>query len=134
MKKLYSSIMLLAMMVAALGLIACGDDDEDDGGNGNSSSLVGTWDIVRAVYYVEGEEPEYEDGNGAYWVFTNNKITVHDPTDVLNGYSVDYTYSGGKLNVGGYSIYTVTELTSSKLVIRSEAIYGSYNIVTFKKR
>ena len=29
MKKLYSSIMLLAMMVAALNLTACGGDDED---------------------------------------------------------------------------------------------------------
>lgn len=28
MKKLYSTIVLLAMMVAALGLTACGDDDE----------------------------------------------------------------------------------------------------------
>jgi hypothetical protein len=134
MKKLYSTIMLLAMMVAALSLTSCGGDDDNGDGGGSNSSLVGTWEIVQGVYYVEGEEPEYEDGNGAYWVFTNNKITVHDPTDVLNGHSVDYTYSGGKLNVGGYSIYTVTELTSSKLVIRSEAIYGSYNVTTFKKR
>ena len=122
MKKLYSKIMMLAMMIAALSLTACGDDDEDDGGNGNSSSLVGTWDIVRAVYYVEGEEPEYESGNGAYWVFTANRLTVHDSEDLMNGKSVDYP------------LYTVTELTSSKLVIRSEEIYGSYNTVEFKKR
>ena len=134
MKKLFSTIMLLAMMVAALGLTACGDEEDEIGGNGNSSSLVGTWDIVRAVYYVEGEEPEYESGNGAYWVFTANKLTVHDSEDLMNGKSVDYTYSGNKLKVGGYSIYTVTELTSSKLVIRSEEIYGSYNTVEFKKR
>ena len=39
MKKLYSSIMLLAMMVAALSLTACGgDDDEDEINNGTSSS------------------------------------------------------------------------------------------------
>ena len=37
MKKLYSTIMLFAMMVAALGLTACGGDDEDDdiGGGGS---------------------------------------------------------------------------------------------------
>ena len=35
MKKLYSAIMLLAMMVAALCFTACGDDDDEDGGNGN---------------------------------------------------------------------------------------------------
>ena len=135
MKKLYSTIMLLAMMVAALSLTACGDDDEDEvGGNGNSSSLVGTWDIVQAVYYVEGEEPEYESGNGAYWVFTANKLTVHDSEDLLNGKSVDYTYKGNKLNIASFSLYTVTKLTSSKLVIRSEEIFGSYNTIEFKKR
>lgn len=127
--------MMLAMMFAALSLTACGGDDDDSGDDGGSlTSLVGTWDIVQAVYYVEGEEPEYEDGDGAYWVFTANKITIHDAGDVLNGRSVDYTYSGGKLNISGIPIYTVTELTSNKLVIRSEPIYGSYNIITFKKR
>ena len=36
MKKLYSTIMLLAMMVAALSLTACGGDD---GGNGNGGGI-----------------------------------------------------------------------------------------------
>ena len=30
MKKLYSTIMMLAMMVAAMSFTACGDDNEDD--------------------------------------------------------------------------------------------------------
>ena len=38
MKKLYSAIMLLAIMVAALSLTACGGDDEDDGNSSSSSS------------------------------------------------------------------------------------------------
>ena len=42
MKKLYSTIMMLAMMVAALSLTACGGDGDDDdkggGGNGNGNS------------------------------------------------------------------------------------------------
>ena len=139
MKKLYSTIMMLAMMVAALSFTACGGDDDEDGGNsGNgdtsSSSIIGTWDIVQSVYYMEGEAPEYENGNGAYWVFTSDKLTIHDATDLMNGSSVKYTYSGGKLKIEGASIYTVTELTSSKMVLRSEAIYGSYNTITFKKR
>ena len=127
-------IMMLAMMVAALGFTACGGDDEEDGGNGNSSSLVGIWDVVRFVHYMDGEEPEYESGNGAYWVFTANKLTVHDSDDIFNGQSVDYTYSGNKLTVGGYSIYTVTQLTSSKLVMRSVETFGCYTIIEFKKR
>ena len=51
MKKLYSTIMLLAMMVAALGLTACGgDDDENDGGGGSSSSSTFT------IIYDDGGE------------------------------------------------------------------------------
>ena len=34
MKKLYSTIMMLAMLIAALGVTACGGDDEEvDGGD-----------------------------------------------------------------------------------------------------
>lgn len=39
MKKLYSTIMMLAMMIAALSLTACGGDDEEDGGAGASASI-----------------------------------------------------------------------------------------------
>lgn len=39
MKKLYSTIMLLAMMVAALSLTACGGDDEDDIGGDSPSTM-----------------------------------------------------------------------------------------------
>jgi len=46
MKKLYSTIMMLAMMVATLGLTACGgsDDDEDDGVNNSSATFTITID------------------------------------------------------------------------------------------
>ena len=43
MKKYYSVLVMLAMMVAALSFTACGgDDDEDDGGN-SGGNVVGTW-------------------------------------------------------------------------------------------
>lgn len=57
MKKLYSTIMMLAMMVAAFSLTACGGDDEDDdigGGSGTSSS---TFTIV--LTYQNGNEEIY---------------------------------------------------------------------------
>lgn len=44
MKKFYSTAMMLAMIVAALGFVACGDDDEDDvfgGGENGSTPSVG---------------------------------------------------------------------------------------------
>ena len=37
MKKLYSTIVILAMIGAALSLTACGGDDDEIGGGGNSS-------------------------------------------------------------------------------------------------
>jgi len=36
-KKLYSTITMLAMIGAALGFTACGGDDDEIGGGGNSS-------------------------------------------------------------------------------------------------
>ena len=44
MKKIYSTILLLAMMVAALSFTACGGDDDEIGGN--SSFLIGTWSVT----------------------------------------------------------------------------------------
>ena len=48
MKKLYSTIMLLAMMVAALGFTACGGDDGDDKGGGNNEPISG--DFVKVTF------------------------------------------------------------------------------------
>lgn len=53
MKKLYSTIMLLAMMVAALSFTACGDDDEDEIEGGGSSSTI--FSIT-----IDGEKSEYD--------------------------------------------------------------------------
>lgn len=135
MKKLYSTIMMLAMMVAALGLTACGgDDEEDDAGGTISSSLVGTWDVVRSVYYLDGEEYISDDSPG-YCVFSANKVTYHEADDLYDGITYDYTFRGNKLTIGDFP-WTVIELTSSKLVIRAPVttIGDSYKIIEFKKR
>lgn len=134
MKKLYSTIMMLAMMVAALGLTACGgDDEEDDAGGASSSSLVGTWDFVRNIYYLEGQEPIYTYFDGVYYVFTANKMTYHETGDPDDGKSFDYTFRGNKLAIDGVPLAMVIELTSSKLAIKIPGIIG-YNINEYKKR
>lgn len=54
MKKLYSTVMMLAMMVAALSFTACGgDDDEVDNGGGSNTALTIT---------VDGQEHNYSSG------------------------------------------------------------------------
>ena len=60
MKKLYSTIMMLARMVAALSLTACGGDDEDEiSGDGGGSSASSTFTII----YVEGGEQVFTHDN-----------------------------------------------------------------------
>jgi len=135
MKKYYS-VMMLAMMVAALSFTACGGSDDDEIDGGGSSELVGTWDIVSNVQYYSDFPPEYDEVNGAYWVFTATQVEVHDPTDLLNGKGVGYTYNSStkELKVVGWPIYTVLELTSTTLKMQSVIIQGCYNIITLKKR
>lgn len=134
MKKYYSVLVMLAMMVAALSFTACGGDDDSE--STSSSALVGTWDVVSNIRYSPYDSEE-ENVKGVYWVFTANKLTVYDKEDVLNGKAVSYTYDSStkKLAVAGISIYTVQELSSSTLKMRSESLYeGWYNIITFRKR
>ena len=134
MKKIYSLMMMLAMMAAALGFTACGSSsDSDDEGGGDTSMLVGTWEIVQDVTYFEGK-PKYYECYGAYWVFTNNTITIHDKEDLMDGQTVNYTLRGDKLVVAGMESDTVVELTSTTLVLRTVEIMNSYTILTFKKR
>lgn len=47
MKKIHSTIMMLAMMVAALSLTACGGDDDEEDGGGNIIPISG--DFIRVT-------------------------------------------------------------------------------------
>ena len=136
MKKYNLVLFMLAMIVAALSFTACGGSDDDEIDGGGSSELVGTWDIVSNVQYYSDFPPEYDEVNGAYWVFTATQVEVHDPTDLLNGKGVGYTYNSStkELKVVGWPIYTVLELTSTTLKMQSVIIQGCYNIITLKKR
>ena len=135
MKLFKVTFVLLAMMVTAITFTACGSDDDEDN-IVSSSELVGTWDMLTITSYYSGESPEVENVSDAYWVFTADKLTVHDKTDLANGKSVSYTYNGNskELSIIGYPLYTVTELSKSTLVIRSEEMFGSYEVIKFKKR
>ena len=135
MKKYLSLIAFVMMAVVSLSLTACGDDDDDDN-VGSTSELVGTWDIVNTTYYSTGESPEVESGDGAYWVFTADKLTVHDSEDLANGKSFDYTYdsSSKELHIAGYPLFHVTALSKSSLTLRSNEAFGSYSIIKFNKR
>lgn len=135
MKKYLSLIAFVMMAVVSLSLTACGDDD-DDVNAGSTSELVGTWDIINTTYYSTGESPEVESGDGAYWVFTADKLTVHDSEVLANGESLDYTYdsSSKELYIDGDLLFHVTALSKSSLTLRYNLAFGSYIIIKFKKK
>ena len=132
MKKYLRMIAFSLMAILGLTLTACDNDDDIPG----AGDLVGTWDIVSVTYYAKGEEPDVEYPSDAYWVFTADKVTVHDKTDLANGKSVNYTYNSEtkELHIVGFPLWNVTELTNSTLVMRSVEILDSYTITKFKKR
>ncbi|MDY5320755.1 MAG: lipocalin family protein [Prevotella sp.] len=135
MKKYLSLIAFVMMAVVSLSLTACGDDD-DDVNVGSTSELVGTWDIVNTTYYSTGESPEVESGDGEYWVFTADKLTVHYSEDLANGESFDYTYdsSSKEIYIDGDLPFHVTALSKSSLTLRYNLAFGSYIIIKLKKR
>ena len=134
MKKLYSTIMLLAMMVAALSLTACSSSDDDDIGY---SPLVGTWqgvagegwgfysdEAVELVLlhfkndgtYIDVIENEYgiEIGKGTWRIQGHDLIrTIED-----EGYE-DLTWP-----------YEIKELTSDRLVLSTLGFTGYYKKVS----
>lgn len=134
MKKIYSTIAMLAMMVAALSFTACGGDDDDEVGGGDTSKLVGKWEIIQEVFYDGRGGTQDYDGYGAYWVFTDHTITIHDSEDLLDGHTIDYSLKGDKIHAAGLDVHTIVELTSSKMVLRTIETFGSYSVLTFKKK
>lgn len=139
MKK-YLNLLAFAMLaVFSLTLISCNkeDDSESSGTNvASSSKLVGTWDIVSTTIYDDYYGKEEEIGTGGYWDIKSDKLTIHDEKDMMNGQSLKYTYDKNSkiLNVEGFLSFTVTELTKTTLVLRSQKMWESYSEITFKRR
>jgi hypothetical protein len=120
MKKLYSTIMLLAMMVAALGFTACGDDEEDV----IEASVVGTWEVTyvkasssydmdddeglkigdQMTFYSDGRYKDSEDTGR--WSKKGNTLTV----------TIDDDFSIP-------AVMTITKLTDKVLEVKLD--YGS---------
>ena len=115
MKKLYSSIMLLAMMVAALSFTACGGDDEEDeiGGNGGGISSTNYLEVT-----IDGTK--YTQQYGLPFV----AITL--PSDVDKSLwlssSVEEEF-GGNLNFG-IAIYHKRDINA---LLSSST--GTYNVI-----
>lgn len=117
MKKLYSTIMLLAMMVAALSLTACGgdDDDSDDGGGSLSSQ-----DYLEVTI----------DGTKHKQVFNLPFVAITLPSDVESGLwlssSVEEEFDGNlDFGIAIYHKSSINALLQSSLT--------TYNVIGNKK-
>lgn len=126
MKKLYSKILMLAMLVSTLGLLSsCGDDDDENVNEENTSIFIGTWSMTSGEGwdgYEGDEEPEYaqfkSDGtyinvqfdDGLYitkgtWLVKDSKLIMKETVGDLKG-----TYS-----------YEILNLSKSKITLE---MYG----------
>ena len=147
MNKKYFNLIFSALFLAAISLAmtSCGDDDDDDvenpGNSGTKSELAGKWyvDVTTTAYttsipeaqdYYNHEETEY--GNGAYWEFTDTKVTVHDPNDLANNTSVKYSYNKAKrtITIAGSLTYTVEELTDDEMCLKNTTSNGNFTTTT----
>lgn len=147
MRKFLRLSFLVVFAIMSLSLNSCKNDDDEPSDNGSASSeLVGTWyvDQTTTEYYTSIPEAqdyynrtEVEDGDGAYWVFTSSKVTVHDPNDLANNKPVSYSFNSSKkeLSISGLT-YTVKKLTSSSLVLYtdfSDSNFGEKVTIEFSK-
>lgn len=132
--KNYLKLLFVALFATmSFAFTACGDDDKDE--PSSNSTLVGTWDMVKTtIYYMGDTDVDYP--KNVYWVFTSDKLTVHDVNDFANEKEVSYNYNSDskELKITGYPLYNVTELTDSKLVISTKIAEGWTQTNEFKKR
>lgn len=79
MRKFYTTIMMLAMMVVALTFTACGDDEDADGIN--SSALIGTWEPTTSEGWINEIPDEYFVETYASYLQFKSDHTYIDVTD-----------------------------------------------------
>ena len=127
MKKFYSTVMMLAMMVAALSFTACGGDDDVDNGGGDVS-IVGEWECTNldldkntSGLYVEsriniGDRVRFQSDGTIYahfsdgesdtgrWSMRGNALIIDGAVRLGDSSSVDVPFE-----------YNVTKLTSTEL-------------------
>ena len=142
MKHVYSTIMMLAMMVAALGLTACGGsgggsfDDDDDFGYGGGKATK-TLKIDGESYYCgNGSSVEQTQNSGMYIevnAVTNmdfqvggKRLVMHISPSRVSQLKVGQEFDGNKISVRNYGNFNdfnpntyEWEVISGSFVIKS---------------
>lgn len=112
MKRIYSTLAMLAMMLVAFSFVACGDDEDNDGSGGKTTgnniklelkNLKGTWttvavnsgkegdyiDFTFLVYWDEGYQ--YESGSNVGELTLENSAICIYGTPIMDVLSYDGT-------------------------------------------
>ena len=122
MRKIYSTVLMLAMMVAVLSFTACGgDDDEVDNGK-VEASIVGVWECT--YFDFDTDYPE---------MFDNSGMQIGDRVRFYSDGTYETDYKSGHNETGRWSLkgntltvavnaepsipfdYKITKLTSTEL-------------------
>lgn len=124
-----------------------GIPDSDPDSDNDSDSVEGKWAISKIITqrytFIPELQNAYNDeevkyGNGEYWEFTSTKVTVHDPSDLMNGKPINYTFNKAtnELSISGWVTYNVTQLTSRQMTLEwdtNDGQFGERNIMEFTK-
>lgn len=122
MKKIYSTIMMLAMMVTALSFTACGGDDDEDT---PEVSICGTWKCVSANY----GEWDNDDGTQVGDIFYINEDHTYEFVG-NNDESGTWSLNGNKFTCTSYGVSltaTINKLTASTLSYTVDGFGISYS-------
>ena len=118
MKKLYSTLPILATMIAVLSFTACGSEDKDEIVSSPDSYIIGTWRSFKGEVFYNGEktvldidktgansgsymEIKFENGNKVtawWWAQDNNNIshwTEGNGTYLIKGTIITITDTNG---------------------------------------
>lgn len=129
MKKLYSTIMLLAMMVAALSLTACGGDDRTSGSSSNLElkNLIGTWTTV-AVNSVPPSREEDNFMDKSFQVYLDDGYRYHNYYGGLEG---RLTLENSVICVDAIPIMDVLSFDGTSLTVKNKHDDGA--VLVMKK-
>ncbi len=93
MKKYYSVLAMLAMMVAALNITACGSDDDDaDNSIPSTSNADGITDGKVTVKFADSQTTTYYSAQ-SNWVQLHQQVTGGSKYDTDNGYTFSTSLS-----------------------------------------
>lgn len=113
--------MMLAMMVAALGITACSSDDDSDGGNSKKTLIING----QSYYYGNGCTVEQSDYYGGMYLTVE---AVEDINWPVNGEELVFRIPYGKvseLSVG--QVFTYNDITIRTFRGLMELTVNSYN-------